>query len=284
MTCVFPSAQIDAATITFSLGNLVNNDTDANEETVLIEFNALVQNVNGNQVGTSLNNTFSTIVNGTTTSTSSPLTVTVVEPSLSVAKTVVAAPPVAGGPITYTVTINNAPGVATAYNLTVNDVLDSNLTLNSVTATSIPTYTSFMNTSAGNVASGSISELRASDSVTLRIVATVNSAVGGSVTIPNTAELTYTSLPGANGTTSNPTGSSNIGTPGDTNGERTGSGGINDYRTNGLVNLPLGSLGNRIWYDANGDGIQDVTEEGIAGVTVRLTWPGPDGNFRYHRR
>ena len=32
----------------------------------------------------------------------------------------------------------------------------------------------------------------------------------------------------------------------------------------------LGALGDRIWYDANGDGVQQPNEPGIAGVTVRL--------------
>ncbi|MFX7844755.1 SdrD B-like domain-containing protein, partial [Acinetobacter baumannii] len=29
-------------------------------------------------------------------------------------------------------------------------------------------------------------------------------------------------------------------------------------------------IGNRVWFDANGNGIQDADENGIAGVTVQL--------------
>jgi uncharacterized repeat protein (TIGR01451 family) len=38
-------------------------------------------------------------------------------------------------------------------------------------------------------------------------------------------------------------------------------------------------VGDRIWSDADGDGVQDPGEIGIGGVTVRLMAPGPDGLF-----
>ena len=42
---------------------------------------------------------------------------------------------------------------------------------------------------------------------------------------------------------------------------------------------PTGSIGNRIFRDNNGDGNQDTGEAGIAGVTVKLTDKGADGQF-----
>lgn len=36
---------------------------------------------------------------------------------------------------------------------------------------------------------------------------------------------------------------------------------------------PNGSIGNYVWYDVNGNGIQDGSESGLAGVTVKLTYP-----------
>jgi protocatechuate 3,4-dioxygenase beta subunit len=66
------------------------------------------------------------------------------------------------------------------------------------------------------------------------------------------------------------------GTPGDpTNGGKSGGLGdleiINDYQ-------PI-EIGNRVWTDADGDGVQDAgaAETGINGVTVELMGPGPDG-------
>ena len=36
-------------------------------------------------------------------------------------------------------------------------------------------------------------------------------------------------------------------------------------------------IGNFVWSDADGDGLQDPGEPGIGGVTVDLMGPGPDG-------
>lgn len=39
-----------------------------------------------------------------------------------------------------------------------------------------------------------------------------------------------------------------------------------------------GSIGDRVWWDADGDGVQDASETGLAGVSVTVTWGGPDGD------
>ena len=49
----------------FSLGNLTNIDSDTTLEFVVVEFNALTGNVIGNQAGTTLDNAFDVLVNGT---------------------------------------------------------------------------------------------------------------------------------------------------------------------------------------------------------------------------
>ncbi len=41
----------------------------------------------------------------------------------------------------------------------------------------------------------------------------------------------------------------------------------------------LGSIGDFIWEDLDGDGVQDGGEPGIDGITVELTFAGPDGSF-----
>lgn len=40
-----------------------------------------------------------------------------------------------------------------------------------------------------------------------------------------------------------------------------------------------GAIGDRVWWDRNGDGVQDTGEPGIAGVDVTVTWAGLDGTF-----
>jgi hypothetical protein len=45
-----------------------------------------------------------------------------------------------------------------------------------------------------------------------------------------------------------------------------------DFGYNGV-----GSIGDKIWFDLNGDGVLDFGEPGIPGQTVTVTWAGPDG-------
>lgn len=40
-----------------------------------------------------------------------------------------------------------------------------------------------------------------------------------------------------------------------------------------VFNIPTASLGDRVWYDTNGNGLQDTGEAGVAGVTVNLLNP-----------
>jgi hypothetical protein len=49
-----------------------------------------------------------------------------------------------------------------------------------------------------------------------------------------------------------------------------GFGEVEDYK------VPLAKLGNLVWNDYNNDGLQSAGEPGINGVTVNLTWLGPD--------
>lgn len=49
------------------------------------------------------------------------------------------------------------------------------------------------------------------------------------------------------------------------------SGDYNPTIDAGLIATPLGSIGDTVWYDKDGDGVQGVEEPGIPGVTVTLT-------------
>jgi len=53
------------------------------------------------------------------------------------------------------------------------------------------------------------------------------------------------------------------------------AGGIGDVEL--LTDYQPIEIGNRVWNDANGNGIQDAGETGISGVTVQLTGSGADG-------
>ena len=44
-------------------------------------------------------------------------------------------------------------------------------------------------------------------------------------------------------------------------------------------NETLGSLGDLVWYDLNGNGVYNPGEPGLPNVDMTAVWAGPDGNF-----
>ncbi|MCB0154530.1 MAG: isopeptide-forming domain-containing fimbrial protein, partial [Anaerolineae bacterium] len=215
----------------FALGTVVNNDTDvADEAYVNLEFNALVTNTSGNQNNTTLDNRF-TVTYDSFRATSAPVTVTVVEPAITnLNKTVTVTPDDAGDPAGYQLTFSNS-GATTAFNVVLTDTLDLTyleLVPGSVALTPAGGASGLSDLSAGNTLTVTVDTLPVGGSVTVAYSATVTSAAIPGNTIPNTATLIYTSLP-LTGTAANPTGSLPPGGSGDPDGERDGSGGVNDY-------------------------------------------------------
>jgi len=210
---------------TFSLGTVVNNDSDADQEFVVLEFNALVLNVGGNVSGTNLDNTFTVRVNGAQVGgASASVRVTVFQPSLTVAKSGSRAPGAGGDTVTYTVTVTNGSGanVSPAYDATVTDTLPAllHLSLASGTAVAAGGASVPVNTSAGQTVSIAVATIPAGGSVTINYTATIQPGGFPGQTLVNTAATAWSSLPGANGTTPNPTGSTTPGAPGTGTGER----------------------------------------------------------------
>lgn len=66
-------------------------------------------------------------------------------------------------------------------------------------------------------------------------------------------------------------------TPMEPFGVRLGAG--EDFRDADFGYVRRGSIGDRVWADLDGDGIQDADEPGIVGVRVTLIGAGPDGVF-----
>lgn len=228
---------------TFSLGNLSNADRDPDVEYVVLEFNTLVSNVAANIAGTTRTNTYRVIVDGDIEGTSNSVSALIVEPSLNVTKVVSTAPQDAGDPLIYTITIQALGGVnrSSAFELELDDTLDADLVLQSVTPTSVPGYATLLDNSviASNLVSVQIDRLDPGDTVVLQVEAIVAALAPAGETIPNTADLVYTSLPGT-GTAPNSTGSTTPGGSGENDGERDGSGtGANNYNSTGAVDLTL---------------------------------------------
>ena len=250
----------------FWFGDLTNADRDVDQEFIVVEFNALVENIVGNQAynnvtgvlvptPTSLRNRYRTRIGagaGTTGVYSPDLFVGVVEPVIvNPVKAVTTTPADAGDTVVYTLTATNssaAPNGAAAFEVRLTDTLNANLVLQSVSV-SAPgsTITDSSNIPLNQVDVG-LDRLNPGASAVVTVTARVINTAAAGLQIPNSFTVTYTSLPGS-GTPIGPgntTGSTTPGASGAGNGERNGtSGGVNDYTASGAVNVNLGAPDDR---------------------------------------
>jgi LPXTG-site transpeptidase (sortase) family protein len=240
----------------FKFGTITNtSDNDADNEFVVVEFNALVENIVGNQAynnstgaaltATTLSNDFRGYTNTATTLnlafTSTPaVSVTVAEPSITdLTKAVNPPSGDSGDTVTYTVTFSNASGAnaSPAYDVVFTDFVPvkmnsvSNITVNSPAGCALQTNSG--SEISGNSITVNFSVVPVSCAVTITYQATLTSAVIPGEILTNNADVIYTSLPGTEGTNGNPTGSNlddTINIPGSGIGERTNGTGVNDYQ------------------------------------------------------
>lgn len=263
---------INGNEITFNFGDVTNNDSDPDFEYIILEFNALVTNVDTNVDGTLLDNTAEAFVDAVLQDTSNTASVVVVEPQINNVEKYVTGTD--GTTVDFEVTYSNT-GTATAFNSVFTDDLPPGLTLLpssvEVDLGSGASGSSF--TTGGNSLVVNVDAIPVGGTVTLRYSVTV--APGSAAT--NTALVTYTSLTG----TGTSLYASSQGTPGDTDGERTGDGATNGSDTVNLYfdadTAGLNTVGDFVWFDANQDGNQDPGEPGLANITVTVIWSGVDG-------
>ncbi|RJP53207.1 MAG: sortase [Anaerolineaceae bacterium] len=241
----------------FNLGTLTNADSDVTTEYILLEFNALVDNtVSGsNDAGDNRTNNFRVYVNGVQNGlVSNSATVRIAEPLLSLSKSAAAAPSAdAGDTVTYTLVISAASGNdrATAFDLSLNDTFDAYLTglsVSNVATTQGGTCvgngagtTAFSHDGGafvGNALTFTATCLDRGNTITITVTATIVSTIPAGYTIPNTANVTWTSLP-ATGTSPNGTGSTTPGGSGAENGERSNGTAPNDYLTSSSANVTI---------------------------------------------
>ncbi|NCC34485.1 MAG: DUF11 domain-containing protein, partial [Chloroflexia bacterium] len=231
ITGVLSSSNVVTGTnrVTFNFGTLVNRDSDDDAEYVIVEFNALVENLASNQQGTNLPNRFQVLRDGEVVPTSSGaensnnVTLRVIEPTLALAKAIV--DPVdaegdAGDFVTYRITVTNAsPSPTTGFDLVIADPVPTGLSILTPTITLTETGGVTGTLWAFDVPSSTLIIETATFSVGAELVIEYQVQVETSVIpteqLTNTATLTWTSLPDLNGTTTNPTGSPNTGTPGE---------------------------------------------------------------------
>ncbi|HVQ38552.1 MAG TPA: LamG-like jellyroll fold domain-containing protein, partial [Pyrinomonadaceae bacterium] len=236
-TFILPTSQVTGGPFssgtdpTFNLGNLTNTHNDPNLEYVIVEFNALVNNlpVNAlglpNQNGATLSN-FYDVFSGSPTSvplaTSTPTNVIIVEPHLDVQKTVTKTPGTSQA--VFKVTMTNT-GTATAFDVQMNDLVPAGLVVLSTPAPSVSVSPASCSqpavTATGNALTLTAPTMPVGCTVTLTFTVDVSSSCPET----NIAQVTYTSLPGGSnsspvGTQPNNTGSVTPGPTGADNGDR----------------------------------------------------------------
>ncbi len=250
-TFVLPGAAISGGPFTtgidptFSLGDLTNSDSDSDQEFVVIEFNALADNAPSasNDAGDNRDNSFRVRIDGGVSGpTSNTTRLRIVEPSITnVDKQASPTTGDSGDTIIYTITYSNASGAnnTTAFDVRLTDTLPADLTLDVGSLTAVTGGPFATNASAGNTVDVTIASVAAGGSVEITYTATIDQTATAGQAIPNIGNLSYTSLPGANGTTVNATGSSTPGASGTDTGERDGSGSQNDYADSDDASITL---------------------------------------------
>jgi uncharacterized repeat protein (TIGR01451 family) len=221
----------------FTLGTLTNSDNDANAEYVIIEFNALVNNlpVNvsalPNKDGVTLSNSYKVFIKGAPSpaATSNNADVKILEPKLDVVKTASVQNVLPGGVILFNVDVKNN-GTTDAFEVKITDPPTPGLSLSGAGTVSSTCSTPTLDPITGTV---TVPTMPVGCTVTRRFEAKVT-AKCPTASVTNTAYATYSSLRG-NGTPigpTNQTGSVTPGASGAVDGER-------QYSAQGSVTVPL---------------------------------------------
>ncbi len=233
---------IAGQSLSLLLGDVLNSDNDGNEERYLLRFQALVLNTAGNQAGATLTNSggFAYLDGLGQPRNLTPVTaaVDVNEANLQVLKT--ADPALllpSGGDVAFTIVVSNPDTGFTgpAYEVNILDALSAEwtgLVVDSLTPGG--GVTGVVDNSAGTTLDIDVAFFPPGGTLTIRITATAAGplALG---TLTNTSVAGWTSLPGTNGT-----GAAAPGAPGDSDGERTDAGGVNDLTASGSANVVVG--------------------------------------------
>jgi fimbrial isopeptide formation D2 family protein len=296
--------------VVLNTSNIVWSTDDAFAEQIVIEFNALVLNVTASQSGTTISNSFDTRLTDTVVGAASAnANVVVAEPTVTLAKTTAATGTVdAGDTFTYTITVaNTASGVnaAPAFDVRLTDVLDAITTTNpsvelelvtppsgtgdasvftgsSVAVTGLGSSTVIANASASTGLDLTLNRVDAGQSVTFTVTVRVVTGALAGAEVQNTANVTYTSLPGGAGTASAGIATTYATTLVDLN-PGTDSVLANADANNGTVNL-AGAAAERTGADGVGGALNDYAATATSGTinvagsisigvpTIDLSW------------
>lgn len=224
---------VDGSTVSVFLGDVINSDSSSATASYILELQARVDNIAANQAGTSLSNqaglSYRNAAGQLSNLTPVQQTVTVVEPNLQIAKTanVNAVLANTASTVRFTLTLTNPVGanVSAAYDVSVSDTLPAGFASASLVGS--PSASGGV-TGAGCAFTGTTLNCSAAvfppgGQLVITYDATTTAALPEGASLTNAAAAQWTSLPG-----SDP-------------GERTGTGGVNDYAAASGVTLHVGT-------------------------------------------
>lgn len=246
------SVTLDTATtgqISLALGNITNTDTDNNTaEQYILSLQTVVANSAGNNAGTTLSNTgrmtYNNVLGTNIGVNSTAVSVHVAEPTITISKGAAPATVDGGDTVTFTVRITNTStgaNAAHAFDGTFTDILPSefkitpapsvtNIDVTNTAMVSGDVVASF----TGNTLNGTYTDLAPGEYFEITYTAVVDELTPFATVITNTVSTIGTSLPGDHGTANATAGNS-----GDADGERNGSGGVNDLATSDNASVAL---------------------------------------------
>ena len=254
-----PSSPNDGTAVVYvnwSFGQVNNSENDD----IKIEFDAIVADVEVNRKDVKIANNSAQVQwkdsnDQTHTETDDSGKVQIQEPDLDIAKFVSpSGEVVVGQNLNFSIkVVHTADSNSTAYDLVINDTIPDGFSFVSGTQTSVPGATT--STQTGQNISWTYNRLNLSTTAWLNYSVTVDSGEISNLTLVNKAEVTWTSTSGPN------------------ENERYGNWTeLDDY--NDTIEVPVdiepASIGDRVWLDTNGDGVQDLGETGVDNVTVNL--------------
>ncbi len=234
-------------TLDVFLGDVIDSDADASTpESYTLDYRAVVANIAGNQAGTALANAatvhFWNTLGQPQALTPASSAVTVAEPVVTLTK---AAAPGAllttGGSTQFTLTVANVAGAnaAPAFDLTISDPLPAAYTGVGARVITATGATGVADTTSGTAVGATIARLDPGGSVTIVFSAVASGPLTAGPVV-NNANLSWTSLPGANGSAAD--GAATPGSAGSATGERTGTGGTNDYAASATATVTVGGV------------------------------------------
>ena len=211
-----PALTNSGRTVTFSLGDVVNTNAGTALQGITVRYQAVVLNVSSNVAGKTLTNSAKLTWTGHTdlpAAQSAP--VTVIEPKLTIDKSVTPTTAQASDLVTFTILVTASQ--TTAHNVALSDIFPGDITYvdGSLQHTAGVAPTTLATAGGGNSFTATYTQLTPGQTSTLTFQARINATVIAGRPITNTATETWTSLPGNPGQI----------TPNNPNAyERTGSG------------------------------------------------------------